>query len=137
MALTDYITAVGTVGAVVAAVGIAWCGNRRADTHLLQERIRSDRERRVERNVALLLEVYDLYADYKAEVPDREALFKLHARLAVLPWTVATLIRLAAGETLLSDPDSKKEWVAFRAGRRDIESGEVGWDLLAHEFPAD
>lgn len=148
MALTDGITAAGTVGAVVVAVGIAWVGNRRsdrltaeertrADNQLREERERSDRERRIERNVALLLEVYDLYADYKADAPDRVALFKLHARLAVLPWTVATLIRFATGETLLNDPESKKGWITHRAERPDVKNSEVGWDLLAHEFPAD
>jgi hypothetical protein len=149
MAVTDVITSVGTVGAVVAAVGIAWWGNRRsdrltaqerkrADEQLRQERERSDRERRIERSLALLVEVYDLYADFK-ETRDTAALFKLHARLAVLPWTVATLIRFAGGETLLPDPDSKKAWVAHRAGRngREVESGEVGWDLLKHEMAAD
>lgn len=147
MAVTDVITSAGTAGAVIAAVGIAWWGNRRsdrliaqererADEQLRQERERSDRERRIERNLALLLEVYDLYADHK-ESGDNAALFKLHARLAVLPWTVATLIRFAGGETLLNDPDSKKAWVAHRAQKTDVQSNEVGWDLLKHEMAAD
>lgn len=147
MALTDQITAWSTAGAVIAAVGIALWGNRRsdrqtthererADTQLREARERSDRERRIERNLALLVEVYDLYADFK-EANDRAALFKLHARLAVLPWTVATLIRFAGGEPLLNDPDSKKAWVANRAGRTDVQSSDVGWDLLKHEIAAD
>lgn len=148
MALTDEITAVGTVGAVVAAVGIAWWGNRRADrqttqerdradTQLREERERSDRERRIDRNIALLVEVYDLYAEYKSDAISRVALFKLHARLAILPWSVATLIRFGIGEALLNDPDSKKAWVTHRADRPDVKNSEVGWDLLEHEFPAD
>jgi hypothetical protein len=147
MALTDVLTAAGTVGAVIAAVGIAWRGNlrsdrltvqerERADTQLRKDRERFDRERRIAENLALLVEVYDLYADFK-ESGDRTALYKLHARLAVLPWTVATLIRFAGGEALLPDPDSKKAWVAYRAGRANVASSEVGWDLLKHEVAAD
>lgn len=136
MAVTDVITSAGTVGAVVAAVGIAWRGNRRSDRQTAQERECADRERRIERNLALLVEVYDLYADFK-ERGDEAALYKLHARLAVLPWTVATLIRFAGGETLLNDPDSKKAWVAHRAQRPDVQSNEVGWDLLKHEIGTD
>jgi hypothetical protein len=63
--------------------------------------------------------------------------FKLHARLAVMPWTVATLIRFDTSEDLLNDPEAKKAWVAHRAGRTDVKIGEVGFDLLKHEFPAD
>lgn len=153
MALTDDITALGTVGAVAAAVGIAWSGNRRsdrqvkqerdrADQQLREERERSDRERRIERNITLLVEVYDLHAEYKctAGANRDEALFKLHARLAILPWTVATLIRFSVSETLLNEPEAKKAWVVVdRAGRRDrdVKNAEVGFDLLKHEFPAD
>jgi hypothetical protein len=151
VALTDDITAWSTAGAVVAALGIAAWGNRRsdrqtaqererADRQLREERERSDRQRRIERNVDLLVEVYDLYAEYKSTAGGRRddaALFKLRARLAVLPWTVATLIRFDISEELLNDPDAKKAWVAHRAGRTGVKIGEVGFELLKHEFPAD
>lgn len=152
MALTDNdITAWATVAAVVAAVGVAWWGNRRsdrqtkqerhrADIQLSQERERSDRQRRIERNIALLVEVYDLHAEFKSPTPGPgrdAALFKLHLRLAVLPWTVATLIRFDIGETLLNDPDSKRAWVADRADRIDVQRGQVGFDLPKYEFPSD
>ncbi len=157
----NVVTAAATVGAVVAALFIARSGERRsdqrideervradaqlveerarADGQLAQERERSDRERRIERSIVLLMEVYDLFADYLADRLDPVSMRRLHHRLAVLPWTVATVIRFTVDDPdkkLLNDPEAKNRWVLSRAGQ-SAEPGEVDWELLAHEFPAD
>jgi hypothetical protein len=140
---TDVLTAWATLGAFVAtaaavivALWVAIEGNRRTDDRLREDRERADRERRVDRDTALLLEVYDLFAAWKGSGQD-ETLFKLRPRLAVLPPTVATLVRFGMGDVLVPDPDSKMRWACERGQLTVPERGVVGWNYLQHELPAD
>jgi hypothetical protein len=153
MSWTDSAEALGTVGAVVASLGVTWWTTQRADRQVQAERARSDkalreeRERadlaqRVARDLALLSEVYDLYAEHieRRGLWNNAARLKVQVRCALLPETVATTIRSETGGPSVDDSDAKRQWLAARAGRapeEDAEWSDSQLDLLQAELPAD
>jgi len=155
-----WFAAVGTVGAVGAAFRIAHNGTmqnrtdraadredaeRRLDEereiarkNLADERTRALRQRHSDYMTRLLLEIYDLYADYQSTKAN-EPLFKLHPRLAVLPNEIAVAIRIAIGDTSSSTQNSRNKaaWLKHRIGRTELKPDEIGWDAVSREADFD
>lgn len=158
--IPTWFAAVGTIGAVGAAFRIAHTGTEQnksdrsddrkdaekrlhdereiARKNLSDERSRAFRQRHSDHMTRLLLEVYDLYADYES-TKSKQTLYKLHPRLAVLPNAIAVSIRIAIGDTSASTENSRNKaaWLKHRLGRTELKQGEIGWDVVSREAEFD
>src|SRR5438105_407112 len=135
---TDWITAVGTVGAVAAALCIAITGNKREAELRQQDTARIERQRRADRDVDLLLRAVEANARMKGSSLDTVEIEQASGYLAALPDDIAVLIRINIGNRPDEDPSSsasrKRVWLS---GGQTMEFRKVDRTLIAREVALD